>query len=225
MFLASFPAGPWQTNCYLIGAQPGADIVVVDPGVGAVELIDEAAEKHGLTIAGVLLTHGHIDHVASAATVADAHGVPAWIHPAERELLSDAGPVLPAALNLARQFGVDLREPADLRELTGGEVVEVAGLAFRTIHAPGHRPGHLMYAVDHPEAGASQLLFTGDVLFAGSIGRTDLPGGDPEAMKRTLAEVVLHLPDDWAVLPGHGPATSIGHERATNPFLQPSFLR
>lgn len=226
MFVAGFPAGPWQTNCYLVASEPSADLVVVDPGVQAAPEILRHAEEHGRRVAGVLLTHGHIDHVASAADVADAFGVPAWIHPADRELLDAAGPVLPGALDLARDLGVDLREPADLRPVADGDDVEVGGLTFHVHHAPGHRPGCVMYSLASGLAeGPSHLLFSGDVLFAGSIGRTDLPGGDPEAMGRTLRDVVLGLPDDWAVLSGHGPETTIGAERARNPYLQPSFLR
>lgn len=218
MLLASFPAGPWQTNCYLVASADDAPLVVVDPGVQALDPIERFVADKGVAVAGVLLTHGHIDHVASAADVADRWGVPAWLHPAERELLSDAGPILPSSLNLARELGVDLREPADLRPLADGESVEVGGLTFGVRWAPGHRPGCVLLSLPTPEG--ETLLFTGDVLFAGSIGRTDLPGGDPDAMAATLRDVVLSLPDDWAVLPGHGPDTTIGAERATNPFLK-----
>lgn len=222
MLLASFPAGPWQTNCYLIAAGEGADAVVIDPGVGAFEQVAAAAESRGIGVAGVLLTHGHLDHVAGAADVAQRWGVPVWLHPAERELLTDAGPIVPAALDLARELGVRLREPADLRPVAGGEEVVVGGLEFVVRHAPGHRPGCVLYAVADPQDGP--LLFSGDVLFAGSIGRVDLPGGDAQAMLATLL-YVADLPGDWVVLPGHGPRTTIARERATNPYLQATFLR
>lgn len=230
MFLASFPAGPWETNCYLVATGPGADVVVIDPGVQAFESIRRFTDAKGVGVAGVLLTHGHIDHVASAADVADHYGCPAWLHPDERELLDAAGPIMPGSLNLARDLGVDLREPLDLRPVGDGDDVEVGGLRFHVHHAPGHRPGCVMYSTpvtaDPAEPSApSHLLFSGDVLFAGSIGRTDLPGGRPEVMGATLRDVVLALPDDWAVLSGHGPETTIGAERAGNPYLQPSFLR
>jgi glyoxylase-like metal-dependent hydrolase (beta-lactamase superfamily II) len=232
MFLASFPAGPWQTNCYLLAPERGAGLVVIDPGVQAFEQIRRFTDAEGVAVAGVLLTHGHIDHVASAADVADHFGCPAWVHPAERELLDADGPVLPGALELVRSLGVDLRAPRDLRWVADGDDVEVGGLAFHVHHAPGHRPGCVMYStpfVPDGEAGdapaPARLLFSGDVLFAGSIGRTDLPGGDPDAMRATLRDVVLALPDDWAVLSGHGPETTVGAERASNPYLQPSFLR
>lgn len=218
MFLASFPAGPWQTNCYVVAASEDSPLVVIDPGVQAMPAVQRFAETAGRGVAGVLLTHGHVDHVASAADVADHWGVGVWLHPAERELLTDAGPVLPSAV-LAAQFGVVLREPAELHPLVDGESVQVGGLSFDVREAPGHRPGCALLSVDDGEGGT--WLFSGDVLFAGSIGRTDLPGGDWAAMESTLRDVVYPLPDEWVVWPGHGPSTTIGAERATNPFLAP----
>jgi len=227
VFLASFPAGPWQTNCYLLAPSSGVDVVVIDPGVQAFERVREVTDAAGVGVAGVLLTHGHIDHVANAADVADHWGVPAWLHVSDRELLDPDGPTLGGSLALAQQFGVSLREPRQLRLLAGGEDLSVGGMDFHVHHAPGHRPGCVMFSVasgDEDEA-ASHLLFSGDVLFAGSVGRTDLPGGDPTVMGRTLRDIVLELPDDWAVLSGHGPETTIGAERATNPYLSTRFLR
>lgn len=228
MFLTSFPAGPWQANTYVF-APDGMRAVIIDPGVGAFDPVVRIVEENGLTVEGVLLSHGHIDHVATAADVADRYGVPAWIHTADRELLTDPGmPGVPMEV-LVAQFGVDLREPSDLRLWSGGETTEVAGASFAVVHAPGHRPGCVMlrYALAEPLAqapGIAELVFTGDVVFAGSIGRTDLPGGDQAAMIDSLREVVLALPDDAALLPGHGPQTTMAHERAANPYLQPSFL-
>lgn len=228
MFLTSFPAGPWQANCYLF-APDGTRAVIIDPGVGAAEQVLRIVEEAGLVVEGVLLSHGHIDHVAGAADVADHYGVPAWIHEADRELLTDPGmPGLSRELLLA-QLGVHLREPADLRELSGGEHLALADASFEVLHAPGHRPGCVMLRTRPGSASpqtseVGELVFTGDVVFAGSIGRTDLPGGDQAAMLDSLRTVVLRLPDDALLLPGHGPRTSMGHERTTNPFLQPSFL-
>ncbi len=227
MFLASFPAGPWQTNCYALAPERGADVVVIDPGVQAFERVRELTDAAGVGVAGVLLTHGHIDHVANAADVADHWGVPAWLHVGDRELFDPAGPTLGGSLALAQQFGVDLREPKQLRLLAGGEDLNVGGLEFHVHRAPGHRPGCVMFSVasDDPADTASHLLFSGDVLFAGSVGRVDLPGGNAAVMARTLRDVVLALPDDWTVLSGHGPETTIGAERATNPYLSDRFLR
>lgn len=229
MFLASFPAGPWQANCYLL-ALDDRRTVVVDPGVGALASVERVVVENGLEVEGVLLSHGHVDHVASAADVADRFGVPAWLHAADRELLTLAGPHTEQARAIIEELGVNLAEPADLRLLQGGERVEVAGMSFDVVHAPGHRPGCVLFrlALAEPLEQApdlSELIFSGDVLFAGSIGRTDLAGGDHDVMVTTLRTVVLPLPDTAAVLPGHGGQTTMARERVTNPYLQDSYLR
>lgn len=220
MFITSFPAGPWQTNCYLLAPQRGDDLVVIDPGVGAAEIVAKVAAEEGCGIAGVLLTHGHLDHVADAADVADANGVRAWIHEADRELLTDPGPIVPAHIDLKRDLGVDLRQPTQLELIDEGDVIDVGGLSFAVTHAPGHRPGCVMFHLE-----GTELIFTGDVLFAGSIGRTDLPGGDSAAMVNSLRHILDVVPDEAVLLPGHGPDTTMALERANNPYLQPSFLR
>ncbi|MFT4294841.1 MAG: MBL fold metallo-hydrolase [Micropruina sp.] len=226
MFLASFPAGPWQANCYLAATAEGGECVIVDPGVDAFDGVRSAVVEHGLTPVGVLLTHGHIDHVASATRVADEWGVPAWIHAADRELLTDpvAGLGRSSAGLLAQVLGdVQLREPDDLRLFETG--LDVAGLTFEVLHAPGHRPGCVMLSTrltGHDQLDA--VVFSGDVLFAGSIGRTDLPGGDHAVMLDTLRVAVLDLPDTAAILPGHGQQTVMARERATNPYLQANYL-
>jgi glyoxylase-like metal-dependent hydrolase (beta-lactamase superfamily II) len=222
VFLRSFAVGPWQANTYLVGVEGTGECVVVDPGVLAFDPVKQIVESESLTVRGVLLTHGHIDHVACAADVADHYGVPAWLHHSDRELLSDPGPGLRSALTAAG-LRIDLREPADLRLLYGGETIAAAGLEFFVAHAPGHRPGCVMFRVGPGEPG--EIVFTGDVVFAGSIGRTDLPGGDPDVMIESLRDVVLQLPDSAALLPGHGERTTMARERSTNPFLQASFLR
>ena len=229
MFLASFPAGPWQANCYVFAADDER-AVVIDPGVGALATLQQVIAEHALVVEGVLLSHGHLDHVASAADVADHFGVPAWIHAADRELLTWDGPHTDQAQQLGEQLGVHLAEPADLRLWHGDASLEVGGMRFAVVHAPGHRPGcvllrHTLVAPLPEAPEVTELVFSGDVLFAGSIGRTDLPGGDPDVMRRTLRDVVWPLPDAAVVLPGHGPQTTIAQERATNPYLTDSFLR
>ena len=226
MFLASFPAGPWQANCYLAATAAGRECVIVDPGVDAYDGVRATVAEHGLTPVGVLLTHGHIDHVASATRVAHAWGVPAWIHAADRELLTDPVAGLgPGSAELLASVlgGAELAEPEDLRFFEGG--LDVAGLTFEVVHAPGHRPGCVMLST--PLTGHDQLdsvVFSGDVLFAGSIGRTDLPGGDHAVMLDTLRGPVLDLPDTAAILPGHGQQTVMARERATNPYLHVDYL-
>jgi glyoxylase-like metal-dependent hydrolase (beta-lactamase superfamily II) len=178
--------------------------------------------------AAVLLTHGHIDHVFSVTPVCGASGVPALIHhDDEYRLENPVSTLAPDLVELfAAQFGHTLtwKEPDDVRTFTDGETVQIAGLDVTVRHAPGHTEGSVMFDLDgvpqvQSEQPLSSTVLSGDVLFAGSIGRTDLPGGSHEAMMRSLRDVVLPLPDDVLVLPGHGPATTIGRERATNPYL------
>ena len=211
MLIASFPAGTFQTNCYLVAASAGAEALVVDPGQDAMPGIEELCAEHRLRPVAVLLTHGHLDHIWTVAPLAGAHGIPAWIHPRDRHLLADplagVGPELRAMLP-----GLQLAEPDDVRELADGEVLDLAGVRLVVDHTPGHTPGHVTFRDE-------QVLFAGDLVFAGSIGRTDLPGGSMPEMLASLAERFLPLPDELQVLPGHGPVTTVGRERASNPFL------
>ena len=228
MFLTSFPAGPFQANCYVFSLD-GRRCVVVDPGVNAFDGVKQVVADRGLVVEAVILTHGHPDHVGSAADVADHYGVPAWIHVDDRELF-DPSLISGVARDIIARFNVNHVEPADVRELSGGETLELAGITFTTEVAPGHRPGCLLWRVALPEPleqapDLTELIFTGDVVFAGSIGRTDLPGGDDAVMRATLRDIVLALPDTAALLPGHGPETTMAHERAANPYLQDSYLR
>lgn len=216
MLVVGFPAGAFQANCYLLAAEAGQDCVIVDPGQDAERGIDEALREYRLNPVGVLATHGHFDHVYAAQSVADAHTVPVYIQPADRDLLSD--PLKGLGPQLAAMFGgqVQMREPREVVELTE-EKLKVAGLELTVDHAPGHTPGSVIYRVSTEEGG--QIAFTGDVLFPGSIGRTDLPGGDHAVMLQTLREKVLTLDDDTVVLPGHMGDTTIGKERVSNQFL------
>jgi hydroxyacylglutathione hydrolase len=211
MLIASFPAGTFQTNCYLVAASAGAEALVIDPGQDAMPGVEELCATHRLRPVAVLLTHGHLDHLWSVAPLAGAHGIPAWIHPSDRHLLTDplagVGPELRAMLP-----GLELAEPDDVRELTDGQVLDLAGVRLVADHTPGHTRGHVTFRDE-------QVLFAGDLVFAGSIGRTDLPGGSMPEMLTSLAERFLTLPDELRVLPGHGPATTVGRERASNPFL------
>lgn len=228
VFLASFAAGPWQANCYLAAPAAGGECVVIDAGVDAGEGVRTLLAEHGLTPAAVLATHGHIDHIAAAAGLADAYRVPLWVHGADRHLLTDpaAGLGEDSRALLASVLPGPFTEPAWLETWEDGQGLELAGLEFTVSHAPGHTGGCVLLRVPYPgHDRVSEVVFSGDVLFAGSIGRTDLPGGDPDAMRETLAGPVLGLPDSAAVLPGHGPQSLMARERATNPYLQPTFLR
>jgi hydroxyacylglutathione hydrolase len=221
VLIAAFPAGPWGTNCYVVATGPGSECVVVDPGKDAADGVAEVVREHGLKPVSVLLTHGHIDHMWCVAPVAGSYESPAYIHPEDRHLLSDpmAG-MSPETAGMLLGGEYEFAEPDDVRELTDSDTLEIAGLRFVVDHTPGHTRGSVTFRspYDGPED-VPELMFAGDLLFAGSIGRTDLPGGDHATMLRSLADKVLPLDDRVAVLPGHGPQTSIGRERATNPFL------
>lgn len=230
MFIASFPAGPWQTNCYVVATEPGAECLILDPGVGAAEGVRDLVAEHRLKPVAVVLTHGHLDHMFAVTPVCGTYDATCWVHPDDRHLLTDPlramGPESHQLLAQLTGGTATFAEPDDVRELTDGSVLEVAGVRLDAIHAPGHTVGSVMYRSAYPPtalgAGAEidQVVFSGDVLFAGSIGRTDLPGGDHAAMLRSLKEKVLPLPDSAAVLPGHGPQTTMAHERVTNPYLR-----
>jgi glyoxylase-like metal-dependent hydrolase (beta-lactamase superfamily II) len=221
VLVANFPADAFGTNCYVVATAPGEQCVVVDPGIGVVDRLDALLAEHRLHPAAVLLTHGHLDHTFSVAPVCGARGITAYVHPADREMLADPGKAL--SMDPAELFGGGLpyTEPDDVAELTDGAAITLAGLAVTVDHAPGHTGGSVLFRL--PGAGspweAEQICLSGDVLFAGSIGRTDLPGGSMPRMLTSLREKVLPLADDTVVLPGHGPATTIGRERATNPYL------
>jgi glyoxylase-like metal-dependent hydrolase (beta-lactamase superfamily II) len=218
VLVAGFPAGSFQTNCYVVAAGPGEACVVVDPGQDAVEPLDALLAEHRLTPVAVLLTHGHVDHTFSVAPVCDGHDVPAWIHPGDREMLAD--PLKGISAEAAAFFGgrLELREPREVRELADGAALDLAGLTLRVDHTPGHTPGSVVFTT--PTEEGVEVVLAGDTLFAGSIGRTDLPGGDHEQMLASLRDKLLTRTDDTVVLPGHGPTTTVGRERASNPFLQ-----
>jgi len=220
VLIAGFPAGPWGTNCYVAATGPGTECVVVDPGKDAAAGVAEVVREHRLKPVAVLLTHGHIDHMWSVTPVAGTYDATAFIHPGDRHLLSDpmAG-ISPETAGMLLGGSYEFAEPDDVVELADLQTLELAGLALTVDHTPGHTEGSVTFRTPYGEQGVSQVMFSGDLLFAGSIGRTDLPGGDHPTMLRSLADKVLPLDDDIAVLPGHGEQTSIGRERATNPFL------
>jgi hydroxyacylglutathione hydrolase len=224
VLIAGFPAGPWAANCYVVATGPGAECVVVDPGKDSAAGVAEVVREHRLKPVSVLVSHGHIDHMWCVAPVAGTYDATAWIHPNDRHLLSDpmAG-ISPETAGMLLGGTYEFAEPDEVAELSDLQTLEVAGLEFTVDHTPGHTEGSVTFRTPYGEAAGdaaiSQVMFSGDLLFAGSIGRTDLPGGDHPTMLRSLRDKVLTLPDDIVVLPGHGDQTTIGHERATNPFL------
>ena len=215
MLIRSFPAGAFGTNCYAIAPGPRQECVVVDPGMDAVGPLAGMLAEEGLRPVAVVLTHGHLDHTFSVLPVCEGYDIPAYLHPADSGMLSDParwhGPQLAPLV-----AGVRLPDPSEVKPLDDGEVLSLAGVDLTVRHAPGHTRGSVVFELDLGEAPG---LLAGDVLFAGSVGRVDLPGGSWADMLRSLRDVVLPLDDATVVLPGHGPATTVGRERATNPYL------
>jgi hydroxyacylglutathione hydrolase len=216
VLIAGFPAGSFAANCYLIAPAAGEECLIIDPGEDAEAGIDEIVERYRLRPVAVLATHGHIDHIWSVAPVCGARGIPAYIHPEDRAMLADPGRGLGRP---GEQLfgGLTFSEPDDVIELADGMTLELAGVTLIAEHAPGHTRGSVTFRL--PAAADPGTLFSGDLLFAGSIGRVDLPGGDYATILDSLARVCLPLPDETAVLSGHGPQTTIGAERAGNPYL------
>jgi hydroxyacylglutathione hydrolase len=206
MKLAAVQVGITQTNCYVVGCEETREGVVIDPG-GHPERILKAIEESGLAIRYVLNTHCHFDHMQANAEIVAATGAPLALHPAELPILELKGG---AAL-----FGLsEIESPMPDVELEDGQELEVGTLRFRVLHTPGHSPGSVTFYL--AQEGAA---FDGDVLFAGGVGRTDLPGGDWNALKRSIREVLFKLPDETVLYPGHMTKTTVGHEKAHNPFL------
>lgn len=221
MLVDGFSAPVVGTNCWVIAANQGSECLVVDPGIGALgtpqpdvdEQLNQIVQRHRLRPIALLATHGHLDHTFSIRPIAEKRGLPAYIHADDRALL--AHPERAFGDTFGQMFaGMNFVEPSDVRELHDGDRLELAGVALRIDHAPGHTPGSILISIE-----SEQILLSGDVLFAGSIGRTDLPGGSLAQMAESLRQKVLTLPDDYQVLPGHGPQTTIGRERVSNPYL------
>jgi hydroxyacylglutathione hydrolase len=208
MILEMLTVGPFQENCYIIGDEGSGVGALIDPGDEAPR-IAMAVEATGLEIGSVVVTHAHIDHVGAVAALVDEYSCPVLMHAEAEPMLNQ----LPAqAMMMGLRFG---KVPTVDRHVEDEEGLEVGELKLHSLYTPGHAPGHLaFYAQDEG------LVLSGDALFAGSVGRVDLPGGSMEVLMRSIEERLLTLPDETTVYPGHGPRTTIGNERASNPFLQ-----
>lgn len=232
-FVLGVPLGRWQTNCYLVGDRDRGTGVVIDPGEHGAEQVPQMLAAGGVRCEAILLTHGHLDHLWAVPELARELDVPVLLHPDDRWLWDNPAAIfqVPAAA-LRAEFGLDWDPPTDrLEDIRDRQTLSFAGISFDVRHNPGHTPGHVTYLGrqlagvpitfalgDHEEA-PDDVLFAGDLVFAGSIGRTDFPRGSMPAMERSLTDSVLSLEDDTLILSGHGPDTTVGHERATNPFL------
>lgn len=203
-----YTLGVFQSNCYIAAAKDGTTAVLIDAGQDADQVIPERLTGLGVTLEAILLTHGHLDHIWGAAAIADAAGVPTYIHPADRSMVDDPG----AALGRMGLDKFEIAVPADVRDLADGDAFDFGGLKIETKHTPGHTPGHCVFVTDG-------IVFSGDLIFAGSIGRTDLPGGSFEQLMESIRREILPLDDEVVILSGHGPETSVGAERRSNPFV------
>ena len=218
MLVRSFPAPMFATNCLVIAPEAGAECIIVDPGMPDISHeVQMIVDEFRLKPVAVLLTHGHLDHTFSVAPVADGYDICAYIHSEDRRFI--ANPLGIVGEELANQFsGMTFREPLKVQELKNGSHIDILDMNITAIHAPGHTRGSLMFTIN------DELLISGDVLFSGSIGRTDLPTGSAKEMMQTLKTKVLPLSDDLRVLTGHGPETTIKFERKNNPYLKESSL-
>jgi glyoxylase-like metal-dependent hydrolase (beta-lactamase superfamily II) len=219
--ITGFPAGMLACNCYVLAQRPGTDAVIVDPGQRAMGPLRRILDRHRLTPAAVLLTHGHIDHIWSAQKVSDTYGCPTYIHPEDRFMLTD--PIKDFGPRLAQiAFGALFREPKQVVELDrDGDKIELGGVTVTVDHTPGHTRGSVVFRVEPGvDDGPNSVVFTGDTLFRNSVGRTDLPTGSGRDLLGSIVNKLLVLDDDTVVLPGHGDKTTIGLERRNNPFLE-----
>lgn len=214
LHIEMIPLGSWQTNCYVVHAEGGSGVAkplaawIIDAGYEPTPML-RYIRQHELVVEKIILTHAHLDHIGGLAEVHNAFpGVPILIHDAERDFLTDP------MLNLSAMCPPQVIAPNATGFLHHGDVLELDGLKFHVRHTPGHSPGGItLYQPDN------RIALVGDTLFAGSIGRHDFPTSDPRKLFASIAEQLLSLPDDVKVYPGHGPATTIGEERESNPFL------
>jgi hydroxyacylglutathione hydrolase len=205
LILETLVVGPLQTNCYILGDEKSKDAVVVDPG-GDFEEIEQELRNLSLKVRYIVLTHGHFDHTDALAKLKKATGAEVLIHAADANMLSSSGRVQPFFLETETEAC-----PAD-RTLTEGEKIRFGQYELEVLHTPGHTPGGISLVVD-------KMIFVGDTLFCGSVGRTDLPGGSYEQLMHSIRSKLLSRPDEYLVYPGHGPSSTIGEERESNPFL------
>lgn len=223
MLIQPIEVSAWKANCYVVWADDSAtECVVVDPGITAFAVLEGLLAERQSTVSAILATHGHLDHVGDAHLLAAAHDAPVYLAAPDQHLLTRPGDGLgPNGAAMMRQYTGGETLPAIDKVRDYPDEFTVAGLTVSAFEAPGHTRGSRLLTVD---AGGTSVVFSGDVLFAGTIGRTDLPGGSMDEMRETLRRIVEHFPAHTPLLPGHGQPTVLAEELATNPFLQPDQL-
>lgn len=220
MIKETLTVGPMMANCYIVAGSGSPDAVVIDPGGDARDIL-ETVRRLGLTVAAIIDTHGHADHIAANGEVKAETGAPVVAHRLEAPMLTQP------SMNLSSWTGFPLFGPPADRLVEDGDELRVGTLIIRVLHTPGHTPGGISLAIEEdvanpaggPSAGEGPVIFSGDTLFAGSVGRTDFPGGSFTDLIDGIKEKLLVFDDDTEVYPGHGPSTTIGEERESNPFL------
>ena len=214
MLIRSFPAPMFATNCWVIAPAAGSECIIVDPGMPDISAdIEMIIEENKLKPVAAFITHGHLDHTFSIKPLADGYDIPTYIHSEDRRYIADPSGIHGAEF-IGQLGGLVFEEPIKVSEVKNGTTLDLLGMKIEVIHSPGHTKGSVMFKLN------DEVLISGDVLFAGSIGRTDLPTGSASDMKSTLKNKVLTLSDDLRVLPGHGSETTIKFERKNNPYLK-----
>jgi glyoxylase-like metal-dependent hydrolase (beta-lactamase superfamily II) len=207
MLISVWNNNPYEENTYFVAEDDGKDGVLIDPGIGSMAYLEELLER-GLSPERIINTHGHVDHIAGNAAISERLSIPVWCHRREAQLLTDP------ALNFSAFTPPETKSPAPERLLDDGEMISFAGNEWQVMHTPGHSPGGIcLYCA------GEKVLFTGDTLFAKSVGRTDLPGGDWSTLMNSIREKLLPLPDDVIFYSGHGPEIRLGLSKKYNPFL------
>lgn len=214
LLVEGFPLWFFETNCWVVAPGEHGPCVVIDAPPDP-DAIAARIEHHDLHPVALLTTHGHIDHVGGIGDLVERYPMPVYVHDLDRRHVLD--PSQQARFMFRGE--VDFPEPADVRSIDDGDVLEVAELRFAAVHTPGHTPGSTCFLLDDPSPEEGDLLFSGDHLFAGSVGRTDLPGGSWDDLMRSMRDKIMGLPPETRVAPGHGPGTTVGRELAVNPFL------